>query len=112
MLGAEGYPDVPFLNVSVERHPEQEDWVVLSCDGSTSREASPAEARANRRAWADFLREQAELTVAGFGYQVLSQRLSCQLRLPEPLPTLYAGHVLQVKRSPYRMASGYGRSIP
>ncbi|QNE21788.1 hypothetical protein F1D05_32545 [Kribbella qitaiheensis] len=68
VLGAEGYPDVPFLNVSVERHPEQRDWVVLSCDGSTSREASPAEARAIRRVWADFLREQAELTVAGFGY--------------------------------------------
>jgi hypothetical protein len=68
VLGADGYPDVPFLTASVTRYPEQPDWVVLTCDGSTRRDASAEDARAERRMWADFLREPAETTETGFGY--------------------------------------------
>jgi hypothetical protein len=68
VLGADGYPDVPFLTASVIRYPEQSDWVVLRCDGSTRRDAFGEEARADRRLWADFLRDHAEPTVAGFAY--------------------------------------------
>jgi hypothetical protein len=68
VLGADGYPDVPFLTASVTRYPEQPDWVVLTCDGSTRRDASAEDARSERRMWADFLRGYAETTDAGFGY--------------------------------------------
>jgi hypothetical protein len=68
VLGADGYPDVPFLTISVVRYPEQGEWTVLSCHGSTSRDAEVSEARAVRRSWASFLREHAEACEAGFGY--------------------------------------------
>jgi hypothetical protein len=68
VLDDDGYPDVPFVTASVERYPDQGDWVVLRCDGSTSRDDSAEDARANRRVWADFLRDHAERAAVGFGY--------------------------------------------
>jgi hypothetical protein len=68
VLGADGYPGVPFLNASVTCYLEQSDWLVLACDGSTDRDASVEEARDNRRLWADFLREYSDRTAAGYGY--------------------------------------------
>jgi hypothetical protein len=56
------------LTASVARYPEQLDWMVLTCDGSTRRDASAEDARSERRMWAHFLREYAETTEAGFGY--------------------------------------------
>ena len=67
-LGVDGYPDVPALNVSVVRYPEQSDWMVLSCDGSTNRMAEVDDAQATRRLWVDLLRQNAARTEAAFGY--------------------------------------------